>query len=553
MRMDNRIIILAAVFALGGRLGAEVTTLSPSGETDMTPRVAAAIAGLAPGDTLRFEKGVYHFYPAGARRMWLNPSNNKTGMKRVAFALDNLRRVTIDGGGSVFIWHGDLFPFAATNATDLTVRNFEMRSRFPEKVSLTVLEKTDEGFLVSFAGDSYPHAVRNGGLFFQMEGAEIGSADRRLSFHATRERRVSYLFAGDTTASLDQLPAPAMRANAEARGPERVFFRYRQDDRINFVKCPYAVGDKLLINLAERRERLGLFFRDCTDVTVENVRISRGAGMGVVAQMCENVTLRGLRVVPLPGEKESITADAMQVINCTGRILVENCETSSMLDDVIDVHGNYLGVAGTDGCRARVVLRHKSHEGFFPYRAGDALEFVDAHTRKLLLTARVKGLESVAPDLMSATVVTDADLSSLPRKGVLVDNVTRIPASVTLRGNHFHDCLCMRFSGRSKWLVENNRIENCGDVLCLDLEEYWSESGPIRDMTIRDNDFIRAGGIVIGLTGWRGHEKDLPRIHDRIEISGNRFVGMKPSCIRAFGVRDLKIAGNSFTEEEKMR
>jgi len=389
--------------------------------------------------------------------------------------------------------------------------------------------------------------VKDGGIFFKFDNDEIGTATQRLSFHATKRFHVSFLFAGETTASLKNIPGVAIRANAELREGRKVYFRYRTDDtRHKFGKCPYNIGEPVLFNLAEMRERLGLFFRDCENVRVENVRIERGAGMGLVAQVCKNVTLDGFRVVPLPGERVSITADAMQVINCQGDVLIQNCETSSMLDDVIDVHGNYLLVCRTEGNKARLKIGHRSHNGFFPYRPGDSLEFVDARTRKLFLTARVKGLSDVSDDLESVTLETDTDLSSLPKSGVLVDNVTPIPDSVTLRNNYFHDSFNMRFSGRSKWLIEKNRIEKCLSILCLDLQGYWSESGPIRDMTIRDNDIISSGSVVIGLSGWHQTDKNVPQIHDKIVIEDNRFVGMGTDRIKASGVKNLILRNNTY-------
>ena len=72
--------------------------------------VLARIAALPPeGGTLRFEKGEYHFYEADAQAMWLDPSNNQSGEKRVVFPLVGRKNVTIDGCGSTFVFHGRAF------------------------------------------------------------------------------------------------------------------------------------------------------------------------------------------------------------------------------------------------------------------------------------------------------------------------------------------------------------------------------------------------------------------------------------------------------------
>ena len=89
-----------------------------------------AIASLPEeGGVLYFAKDTYHFYEDGSETMWLDPSNNQSGEKRIVFPLSGRRNVTIDGCGSTFVFHGRTFPFAATNGTGLTLRNFTVTTR----------------------------------------------------------------------------------------------------------------------------------------------------------------------------------------------------------------------------------------------------------------------------------------------------------------------------------------------------------------------------------------------------------------------------------------
>ena len=88
--MKTRIAITTVLLAAHGFLGIR-------GES-----VLARITALPPeGGTLRFEKGEYHFYEADAQTMWLDPSNNQSGEKRVVFPLVGRKNVTIDGWAGV--------------------------------------------------------------------------------------------------------------------------------------------------------------------------------------------------------------------------------------------------------------------------------------------------------------------------------------------------------------------------------------------------------------------------------------------------------------------
>ena len=104
-----------------------------------TPAVAAALARLRDGDTLRFADGEYHFYEKGAKDVFLASVGSSTGMKKVVFHLEGLKDVTIDGGGSRFFFHGNTFPFAATRCDGLKIGGFASRLPRLPIVEFTIL------------------------------------------------------------------------------------------------------------------------------------------------------------------------------------------------------------------------------------------------------------------------------------------------------------------------------------------------------------------------------------------------------------------------------
>ena len=84
-------------------------------------------------------------------------------------------------------------------------------------------------------------------------------------------------------------------------------------------------------------------------------------------------------------------------------------------------------------------------------------------------------------------------------------------------------------------------MENAMAALLIhDLKDYWYESGPVEDMTIRNNTFIDCnaqGGsafISIGPCGWNGHGR-----MGRIVLEGNRYEKVKNKRVNAWGVNEL--------------
>lgn len=508
---------------------------------DSTAHWRAAAEALEDGATLSLPKGEYHLGEADARKMWLDPSNNSSGEKIVVFPLIGKSNVTIDGNGSKLVVHGRAFPFVALGCTNVTIRNLTVTTRYPSCAGFTVLSKDDTGFTVEFDAGACPFAVMDGGLSFHLDGHDVSTFGGRLSLHAIDRIAINYLMTPKSPGVKDKFPAPFMGVVPEDLGGRKVRFRYYGDKHRKSAKLPYGCGEKVVVNLEEKRYRDVFLFEDCRGVRLEDVSIERFGGMGVVAQRSGDLTVERLKTVPPEGERVSLTADIMQFVNCFGVIRIENCEGGWSLDDVLNIHGNYLRVEAVEGRRVRLRAMHDAHEGFFPYRPGDAVEFVVARTRQVLATARVIGVTPDKQNRFLCTLEVDGDVENVP-SGALVENVTLNP-DVIFRNNRFRNYPNIRVSGRGKYLIEGNRLEcACSALTVFDLAEYWYESGRISEMTVRNNDFIDCNGlggrtfIDVGVAGWGA---DAPKIHGRIRLENNRFEGVKGTRVRTSGVFDF--------------
>ena len=515
-------------------------------DVNNTVLVQTRIAALPPeGGTLRFEKGEYHFYEDAAKTMWLEPSNNQSGEKHVVFPLVGRRNVTIDGCGSTFVFHGRTFPFAATNCTGLAFRNFTVTTRYPSCAGFVVKEKDADGFTLRFDDGVCPYRVEQGNISFSLDGYEISTRKGRLSLHSLDRSAIHYLMTPEAPGNKGMFPSTFVGARAEDIGNSEVRFTYYGDKHPKCVTLPYAVGEKVVVSLEEGRYRDVFFFEDCDGVAVENVAIRRFGGMGIVGQRSGNVNVAGLSVHPHEGERVTLTADVIQFINCYGNILITGCEGGLSLDDWINIHGNYLNIVSAEGRCLRVQTQHSSQQGFFPYRPGDVIECVTPRERKVLATARVCAVERDVADPSVCKLTVDADLSETPLVGQLVENATLNP-DVTIKGNCFSDFPHLRLSGRGKYVVESNRFERCSAaVLGMDLAGYWSESGRIEDMTIKNNVVVNGGGFHFGLTGWEGSKSDVPKVHGRIILEGNVFDRVRGARWSAVGVRDFVVKSPS--------
>ena len=95
-------------------------------DADATPALRAAIEACRKQNahTLKVPAGIWHLYPDQAFEQTLAVANNDPGVKRVVFALDDLKNFTLEGAGAHFICHGEMIPISAENSRQLTLRGF---------------------------------------------------------------------------------------------------------------------------------------------------------------------------------------------------------------------------------------------------------------------------------------------------------------------------------------------------------------------------------------------------------------------------------------------
>ncbi len=182
-----------------------------------TPAVVAALAELSPSDgaKLAFEQGIYHFDTDGARERFCAVSNNNCGVKQIVFLLERMRNLTVDGGGSVFVFHGKAFPFAAVACKGLTLENIVFDRALPPVAELRFRDLTDDGFFMEIDRAKTPYRVENGDIVFPREGWELRSDERMMPLHKIEPFGVQYLFTAHCRDQRKNLPAPICDVSAE--------------------------------------------------------------------------------------------------------------------------------------------------------------------------------------------------------------------------------------------------------------------------------------------------------------------------------------------------
>lgn len=439
--------------------------------------------------TVTFPKGVYHFYEDSAFvREYYISNHDQDNPKKVGFALENLNNITIDGQGSEFIFHGRMVPFSLLNSKNISLKNFSIDFEVPALRQLNVLEvnkEKDELIAEIYPGGNY--RIENGRLIFVGETYEIAPV-ASMSFR--EDKRLTYL------------------RRDLSFNPESVT---EQSPNILSIKGWYQVnetstGERFVLR-SYYRPTPGIFISECLDTFIENVTVHYAEGMGLLAQMSENITLDGFNV-SLRGDDDlryfTTQADATHFSACKGVIISKNGLYEAMADDAINVHGTYLRITKrVDDHTIQARYMHPQAWGFKWAEEGDQVQFVESERMELVdnsnnTVTSIKAIDKPTEFGAKEFEITFSEplLMEISEEGKFgIENLTWTPevtfSDNVVRNNRARGAL---FSTPKRVVCENNLFDHTHGtaiLLCGDCNG-WFETGACKEVIIRNNHFVNA-------------------------------------------------------------
>lgn len=469
--------------------------------------------------TITLAKGKYHFYPdsAYAVRWHISNTNDVPDQdKLVAILIRNSSFVSLRSDSANIIIHGKMIETAVDHSDHVSISGLSYDYHRPTVSELTVTATTEKyadlkiNFTSTFSvadsvlwweGEGWRHRPD---WYWQVFDPATGFVERQ-SFDFSH---VKFVDMGN------QL--------VRAYFPENIGFK---------TGLVYQTRDVL-------RDCAGIFMQYSSTIRLEKIHIRFMHGMGIVSQYCKDITMRSVQV--RPGEDGRRTcaawADILHFSGCSGKIEIADCYLSAANDDAINVHGTHLKIMERpDAHHLKVRFMHNQSYGFDAFFAGDSIEFVRSETllpfgsnvvtgvsklndREVLLT-----LKNPVSEPLSGNDVVE-NVTHTPEVWIHNNTITRIPTRGIL------------ITTRKKVLIEKNKFlrVNWNAIVVADDAESWFESGPVKDLSIRNNEFIECGGAVTTIVP--ENKKNEGAVHQNITVEENKFA-LRPGT-KAFSARN---------------
>lgn len=478
---------------------------------------------------IRFMPGTFHFYRDSAYvAQWHISNTNDVPYedKAVAIYVRNSSHVWLGSGSANIIMHGKMIETAVDHCDHVTITGLNYDYFRPTVSELMVTDVT-ENYADLKISQTSAYSIVDSTIWWEGEG--------------WRYQPGWYWQAFDPKTGF---------VERQSFDLSKVRFVQLGDRKVRAL-FPKNAGFKTGIiyqNRDIRRDCVGIFMQYSKDLQLENIRINYMHGMGIVSQFCTNIRMKGLVVKPKDGTDRTCAAwaDILHFSGCNGAIEIDHCYLSAANDDAVNVHGTHLKIIDRpDPHHLKVRFMHNQSSGFEAFMPGDSIDLVRAETL-LPFGANVVTETVRLSDRETLLTLNDPVESSLQGNDV-VENTTRTPAV------WIHHTTITRIptrgiltTSRRKTLIEHNRFfrVNMNAILIADDAESWFESGPVRSVEIRNNDFIEGGGPVVCIVP--ENKKFAGPVHEHIKVNNNRFVlRSNPKAFTARSAAHLEFRRNS--------
>jgi len=474
--------------------------------------------------------------------------SNRRGGLDTAFWLHGLKNVTLDFGGAVITLHGKIQPFMIDECENITIKNavieyersfhteFDIVERNETELHLKVKDRfpcrVENGYFIPYCNDWEIRDLHESGCHF------IQAFDSETK--AGKGMKVIYL--GEEVKLLESPPIANIEHVKVRKDGDTIIFKGTFPEK-------WEKGTTAVLCHSERDVSSVAMYHS-KDVTIENFRIINGAGMGYYAIYTENITLNkiGFFCDDLSHGIVTNDADGVHFVGCKGYVKIYDSRFEGMIDDTLNIHSVYHLTSKVSGniisaMRTKYSGCLEAIAGLFGI--GDTIAVYNGMTMEEKARFVVQNI-NLTDDRWVTDITVDGNTENIA-EGDVIENISTNP-SLHFKNTEFINANThQRLQTRGKSL-----IENCTYAVPMWLTgdmNYWFESSPIKDLTVRNCTFIGERAIV-ALRPQFTHTEKAPYYHTGVTIENCVFDN--PNALKAKCGDDIKFIGNKSSSGEKL-
>ena len=552
MKIYFLLILLSALIKINAS-AQKIINLSDYGVTSNSYQNASANIARAIKDAAGFDSCIIKF-PGGRIDLWPDGASKQTYYisnatehdsiskeKTIGMLFKGLSNITLEGNNTLLVYHGKIVLMAIDHCHNFKVEDLRFDFQRPTMSEMKIISKTDSDVIVNINPDSWYAIEKNDNhnkLIWYGEGWKTNNP-----------------FLIDYVPSQETMHYGSWSYFSNSNATELSPFKVKFDG--NFKGSEFEAGDMLSVR-DPYRDEVGVSNNCSTDVTFENLKFYYIHGLGIVSQMSKNISIMNVSIAPKPGSGRVIAAfaDCFHFSGCYGLIRIENSLCSGSHDDPVNIHGTALRIIKADSNKIVVRFMHDQTWGFNAFEKSDSIEFVNHKTLLPFGIAVVKSSKMISQREIELEL--NIPVPKQWQEDDCVENISKTPSAI-IKNNRFEhtETRGLLVTTRRNVLIEGNTFYRTGmhAILIADDCNSWFESGPVKNVTIRNNKFIDCAynsapdDYIIFIKPETSHFEKGRYVHSNISITGNEFQVFDSPLLFASDVDGLNFSGNDITQK----
>lgn len=528
--------------------------IMPGDEKETTLKLRKMLQEIRKEEKLeiRFEKGIYHFYPdyAGEKLLYISNHDEDT-IKKVAFDLSGMKQIKISGTDTQFLFHTDILPFHIDRCREICIEGITIdyaRTGYSEG---KIVEVTDKKMLLEINREEYPYQVIHGNIFFEEEN---GIDELYCGCLEMDAKRCAPVWRGQDI-SFNRPYQSSYGAFFQEAGENLVEISLTGDQK--FPETSRA--GNILILRHHWRTYPCFYLTDSADITLRQITIYHCTGMAVISQFTKNITIEQVDIRRHPVKKRmfTATADGFHFVYADGKIQIKDCLVENQLDDPVNIHGIYGRIHKVLNKKEVIVeLVEGMQKGVKLGQPGELFGIID--NRTMLEKERAEVCEVTMLNKDFQYIAFRDEMQSLT-PGFVVENKSYVPdvliEGCTFRNNRARGLL---LTTAGQVIVRKNRFETPGAAILIEGDSnYWFESGATKYILLEENEFINCayvpqwGSAPIQVSPSARIWEEGQRYHQYLEVRKNLFRCFDNRLIYAVNLETLIFQDNKIEKTDQ--
>jgi len=481
-------------------------------------------------------------------------------LDNIAFLLKDLENVTLNFNNSKLIFNGAIKPFFIYNCKNITIKNLQTDYSGLPYFQAEIIE-AEKGKLKVKIDDSVNYEIINKGLKIKDKAWGEIELNKVIClgqvFDKTTKVPVNcstFLGSFGEKLNIDHNPTGVSLNQVLVEKADKGCVRFYGDFDDSYLN---QVGQIIAVIYTERANPIVSIIKS-KNITLENIRSFCGDSAGILGFRSENIFIKDFKCFLDSSCKGviSINADAIHCSFCSGKITVDGCIFENMLDDGVNIHGNYVLVEKNEGNKITALIPKKHLENCRFFEKGDGIVIYKSYSQEIIDKALIKDVKYIDGKIIE--IILDKEVKV--KQNDLIESMLMPEIEIINSRIGKNRPRGVLLSSTKKSIVRNcHFIEAIGCAIHFTGDNnLWYESGPVGDVLIEDCIFENCcigGGLnyVIMATPEVILTPKVPYYHRNIKIINNKFIIMTGGMLYAENAKNIVFKGNKYILSDKYK